>query len=71
MSKFSMNSKLGDLLKDPAAAAVIDKYMPGASTNPQTKMAFGMTLKALSAFPQAKLGKDLLAKIDAELQALG
>jgi len=71
MSKFSMDSKLGDLMKDPAAKAVIDQFLPGASTNPQTKMAFGMTLKALAGFPQAKISKDLLAQIDAALKALG
>jgi hypothetical protein len=34
-------------------------------------MAYGMTLKALALFPQAKMSKDLLAQIDAKLKALG
>ena len=70
MGKFSINSKLGDIVKDPAACAVLDEFMPGASTNPQIKMGFGMTLKAISGFPQAKVLKDNLAEIDARLQAI-
>jgi len=71
MAKFSMNTKLGDLLKDAEAKAVVEEFLPGASTNPQTKMAYGMTLKALAGFPQAKISKDMLAQMDAKLQALG
>jgi hypothetical protein len=71
MAKFSIDSKLGDIVKDPAAKAVLDEFVPGASTNPQIKMAFGMTLKAVAGFPQAKISKELLAKIDEKLKALG
>jgi hypothetical protein len=70
MAKFSINSKLGDIVRDPAACAILDKYVPGASANPQTKLAYGMTLKIVAGFPQAGIPKDKLAKIDAELQAL-
>jgi len=30
-SKFSQNSKLGELLKDPEATAVLERYVPGIS----------------------------------------
>lgn len=31
---FSLDSKVKDILKNPAAAAVLDKYSPDASKNP-------------------------------------
>ena len=34
---FSLDSKVKDILKNPAAAAVLDKYSPDASKNPQMK----------------------------------
>ena len=71
MAKFSVNSKVGELMNDPAARAVIDKFLPLAASNPQTKMAYGMSLKMLASFPQAEMSKELLAEIDAALQALG
>jgi hypothetical protein len=71
MAKFSINSKLGEIIKDPAACAIFEKYVPGGSTNPQTKLAYGMTLKIIAGFPQAGIPKEKLAQIDAELQALG
>jgi len=71
MAKFSKDSKIGDLMKDPEAAAILDKYVPGASTNPQVKMGYGMSLKMAATFPQAGIPKDKLAEIDAALQAIG
>lgn len=34
---FSLDSKVKDILKNPEAAAVLDKYSPDASKNPQTQ----------------------------------
>ena len=41
---FSLDSKVKDILKNPAAAAVLDKYSPDASKNPQMKLVGGLTL---------------------------
>ena len=41
---FSLDSKVKDILKNPAAAAVLDKYSPDASRNPQMKLVGGLTL---------------------------
>ena len=38
---FSLDSKVKDILKNPAAAAVLDKYSPDASRNPQMKLVGG------------------------------
>jgi len=70
MAKWSQESKVGDLVKDSAAAAVLEKFIPGITTNPQMKMAHGMTLKAVASFPQAAIIKEKLAEIDVALQAL-
>lgn len=71
MAKFSQDSKMKDIVNDPAACAILEQYMPGASKHPQLKMAFGMSLKQIAGFPQAKISKEMLAEIDAKLKALG
>lgn len=70
MAKWSIDSKIGDLVKDPVVAELLEKLVPGITTNPQTKMAHGMTLKKVAVFPQAGITKEKLVEIDAALQAL-
>jgi len=38
----TLDSKIADLLANPKAKAILDKYLPGFSTNPQMAMAKGM-----------------------------
>lgn len=47
---FSLDSKVKDILKNPEAAAVLDKYSPDASKNPQMKLVGGLTLRKLASF---------------------
>jgi hypothetical protein len=49
----TLDSMLGDILKEPKAKAILDQYLPGASSNPMVTMAAGMSLKAVLAMPQA------------------
>ncbi len=70
MAKFSIESKLGDLMKDSRAAAVLEECLPGISKNRQLKMGFGMSLKFIASLPQADIPKEKLAEIDKKLQAL-
>ncbi len=70
MAKFSIDSKLGELMKDPQAAAVLEECLPGISKNRQLKMGFGMTLKFIAGLPQADIPKAKLAEIDTKLQAI-
>ncbi len=58
---------IGDLLANPDAKAVVDKYMPGFSGNPQIEMAKGMTFKQIQQFAPDQIKDELLAKIDADL----
>ena len=70
MAKFSIDSKMGDLMKDPTALAILEEYYPGMSADKRMKMVMAMTLKALSKFPQAgAIGKNI-EEIDARLQAI-
>jgi len=50
---FTMDTKVGDLLKDTHAVEVLEKHVPGISKNPMVSMASGMTIKTLLAMPQA------------------
>ena len=65
------DSKIKELIESPEALAVIEQYMPGLSTNPGTKAAYGMKLKALAAFPQSKVSPEDREKMFVELEALG
>ena len=71
MAKFSVDTKLKDLLKDPAACAVLESYAPGLTTSPRVKMASAFTFRKVAAFPQLNMPKEKLDEIDAKLQAIG
>jgi hypothetical protein len=51
--KFTLDSQLGTLLDNPQAKAILDQYLPGASTNPMVAMARGMTINMILTMPQA------------------
>ena len=61
---------IGDLLANPDSKAIVDKYMPGFSGNPQVEMAKGMTFKQIQQFAPDQIKDELLAKIDADLTKL-
>jgi hypothetical protein len=68
--EFTLDTKFGTLLENPQAKAVIEKYLPGVSTNPMVGMVKGMTLKMILAMPQAKqlgLTQKKVEKILAEI----
>jgi hypothetical protein len=67
---FSLDSKVKDIMKDPRACEVLDKFAPGSSKNPQMKLVGGLTLRKLASFPQAAYLKSHLEELDKALQAL-
>jgi hypothetical protein len=67
----STKSKLKDILKDPKALEVLDKYVPGASKEPKLKMGAGMNLVTLSGLAPDKLKPEFMEQLDADLRALG
>ena len=68
---YTLDTTVGTLLDDTGAVKILEKHVPGISTNPMIGMAKGMTLKALLAMPQAKqygvtekIVTDVLAEIN-------
>jgi len=69
---YTIISKVGEILKDPKAVKILEKYAPGVSKNPLIGLAKGMTLKALLAMPQAKqagVTEAMVLKVLAEINA--
>lgn len=51
---YTLDTKVGELLKDTHAVEVLEKHVPGVSKNPMIGMASGMTIKSLLTMPQAQ-----------------
>jgi hypothetical protein len=69
---YTMDTKVGEILKDTNAVEVLERYAPGVSKNPMIGLAKGMTLKSLLAMPQAKqagITEDMVLKVLAEINA--
>lgn len=66
----TIDSKIKDIMAEPRAVDIVDKYLPGFATNKQMKMVYGMSLRALAKFPQAKVSNETLAEIEKELAAI-
>jgi hypothetical protein len=69
---YTLDTKVGEILKDTRAVEVLERYAPGASTNPMLGMASGMTLRSILAMPQAKqagITEDMVQKVLAEINA--
>jgi hypothetical protein len=64
------DTSVGDLLDDPAAKAVLTKYLPQMVSSPQIDMARGMTLRQMQPYAADMVTDDVLAKIDADLAKL-
>ena len=64
----NIDMKVKDLDQDPKFAEIIDKYVPGFSTDKQLKLAYSMTLKSLCKFPQMGLDADSVAALAKELE---
>ncbi len=64
---FSENSKLKEIMENENSKAVMEKHIPGISTNPMLKMGYGMSLKQISGIPQAGISAE---KFDAILNDL-
>lgn len=68
---YTTNSTLvGVLLDDPEAIAIVDKYLPGFSTNPDINQGRGFTLSFMQKFDRKTITDEKLAAMDAEFEAL-
>lgn len=64
------DTDIGTLLDDPLAKAIIEKYIPGMTTNDQIEMARSMTLKAIQNYAPEDVTDARLTQIDAEFAKL-
>lgn len=64
------SSRIGDILGDEAAKAVLERHLPGVTSNPQISMAKGMTLRAVQAFAPDQFAAEVLDAIDADFAKL-
>jgi len=62
-------STVGELLDNPAAKAIFEKYLPTVVANPQLELGRAMTLPDIVQYAP-EITPDKLAAIDAELKAL-
>ncbi|NOT03465.1 MAG: hypothetical protein HOP27_02580 [Anaerolineales bacterium] len=70
---YTLDTKVGDILKDTGAVKILEKYAPDVSKNPMIGLAKGMTLKSLLAMPQAKdagITEEMVKKVLTEINAL-
>lgn len=69
---YTLETTVGEILKDTNALEVLEKYAPGVSKNPMIGLAKGMTLENLLSMPQAKdagITKEMVLKVLAEINA--
>ncbi|WP_114521172.1 hypothetical protein [Altererythrobacter sp. ZODW24] len=69
-AKFSTNLPIEALMADEAAAAVVEKHMPGLSEHPAYGQFKAMSLRQVQPFSQGMVTDEMLAAIDADLAAL-
>ena len=69
---YTMETKVGQILKDTGAVEILERYAPGVSKHPMIGLAKGMTLKSLVAMPQARqagVTEEMVLKVLAEINA--
>lgn len=69
---YTLDTKVGDILKDTRAVEILERHVPGVSQNPMIGLAKGMTLKSLLAMPQAKqagITEEMVSRVRAEINA--
>jgi hypothetical protein len=69
---YTLDTKVGEMLKDTRAVEILERHAPGVSKNPMIGMASGMTLRSILAMPQARqagITEDMVQKVLAEINA--
>jgi len=69
---YTLDTKVGEILKDTHAVEVLERHVPGISKNPMLGLAGGMSLKSILAMPQGKEPEnteDMVTKVLAEINA--
>jgi hypothetical protein len=69
---YTLDTKVGEILKDTRAVEILERHAPGISKNPMLGMAKGMTLRSIVAMPQAKqagVTEEMVQQVLAEINA--
>ena len=66
----TMDSKLKELMENPEAVALLEKYSPGFTENPKLKLGMNFKLSKCVKFPQANMTDEQIAEFEKELLAL-
>jgi hypothetical protein len=69
---YTLDTTVGEILKDAHAVQILEQYVPGISTNPMVGMAEGMTLRSLLALPQAQqmgITEDMVTNVLTQINA--
>ncbi len=70
---YSLNTTVGELMKDTHAVEILERHVPGISRNPMLAFAQGMTLKSVANMPQAKqagLTEGMVTQVLAEINGV-
>jgi len=65
-----INSTIGELVANEYTAAVLDKWIPNFSTNPQLSQAYGMTMKFIAPFKPEIFTAEVMEGIEKDLAAI-
>jgi alpha-L-rhamnosidase len=65
ISKYSMESTLGQILENPLAVDMLEQFAPGTTTNPMVKLAYGQTIAELTSMMPAGGDQMFITVIDA------
>jgi para-nitrobenzyl esterase len=65
-SKYTVDSTMGDLLDNPQAHSILEKYIPAVVSSPQIDQGRALTLRALQQYVPS-LTDDMLKQIGDEL----
>ena len=69
---YTMDTTVGEILKNTHSVEILEKYVPGISENPMLGMAKGMTLETLLNNPLAKqagITEEMVTKVLKEINA--
>ncbi len=67
MAKFSAQSLVEDILKNPEAVKIVESLVPGITKNPALMLMKKLPLEKLTTLPKVNFTKENLAKLLQEL----
>ena len=66
----TMDSTLKELMENPEAVAILEKYAPGFTNNKLLKLGMKMTLNKCVRFPQANMTEEQIKAFEEDLKTL-